>query len=206
MDKPLLLVDFDRTLFDTSAFVESLWSAIAKRYGVDKTRELARAKQFYEYQGQWYDYDFYRHIGTIAVIPKDIAAFEAAIHKDLGNDFFLFADALGLIDSIDAIVTFGNEPYQRFKLSFCPQLQPVPTHIIQAGKGDFILQQFGQRPAVLVDDKRLEAELPVSVQFIHIDRSQTEELTVHEAYTSVNSLDVVASLHQQNAYGRMKTL
>lgn len=206
MDKPLLLVDFDRTLFDTGSFVEALWSAIADQYGVDKERQLARAKQFYEYRGQWYDYDFYRHVSTIPELPQDMAAFETTMHTRLRDDVFLFPDAAGLIDAIDAIVTFGNEPYQRFKLSFCPQLRGLTCHIIQTGKGDFIARQFGHQPTVLVDDKRLETELPPSVQFIHLDRSQREALIAHEAYASVNSLAVVASLHQENAYGRMKTL
>lgn len=206
MDKPLLLVDFDRTLFDTGAFVEALWSAISELYGVNKAHELTRAKQFYEYQGQWYDYDFYRHLSTIPEIPQNTSVFEAAIRTRLSGDDFLFPDASGLIDAIDAIVTFGNEPYQRFKLSFCPQLHRVPTYIIQTGKGDFIRQRFGERPAVLVDDKRLETELPPSVQFIHLNRGQAQALVVHDAYASANSLDIVASLHQENAYDRMKTL
>lgn len=206
MDKPLLLVDFDRTLFDTGAFVDALWSAIAVLYGVDKDGEIARAKQFYTYQGDWYDYDFFSHIGSIPTVPNDSVVLQNAVHKQLVGWDFLYPDASTLIDSIDAIVTFGNEPYQRFKLSFCPQLGHIPTHIIQTGKGTFIREQFGLRPAVLVDDKRLEHELPESVQFIHLDRSQKEEIVAHGTYSSVNSLAVIASLHHENAYDRMKSL
>ena len=206
MDKPLLLVDFDRTLSDTSAFIDFLWRSLAELYQVDGVAEQARSKEFYTYSGEWYDYDFFTHLAAISSVPEDVDTVMAAIRSRAEPDRFLYPDAQQLIPDIDAIVTFGNEPYQRFKLSFCPALSELQTHIIQSSKAEFISRQYGARPTVLVDDKHLENELPASVQFICIDRKQTEDLVVGPTCTSVNSLSVVASLHEKNGYDRMESL
>ena len=186
MAKPLLLIDFDRTLFDTAAFVDELWEYLARSYHVATPEEQARATQFYQYIGEQYDYYFFDHMASISGVPPA----EVLVHelKEAFKDKnFLFSDVNAILPAVDAILTIGNQPYQEFKLSLCPLLATIPRHIVQATKGLYITQTFGLQPTVLIDDKQ-QQNLPASTTFIHLDRSQSEPVIRKEGKISIVSL------------------
>lgn len=185
--KAVQLFDFDRTLFDTARFVDWLWEHIALTYHVDGESEKQQATRFYQYEGEWYDYRFFDHLASISAITDPVEVFVERCRHAAPDDF-LFADVDEVLDEIDSILTFGNEPYQRFKLSFAPKLARTPSTIIQSDKASYVTQAYHGQPVVLVDDKRLETNLPPSARFIHLDRTQTEPLIAHETYTSIASL------------------
>lgn len=187
--KPLLLVDFDRTLFDTSAFVDWLWQAMEQVYGIDAAKEKERAKEFYIYSASWYDYLFFDHLRAIPQLSSsDLSEFIKRMQALPGTPDFLFPDGREILGRCDEIVTFGNEPYQQFKLGFCPELASIPTRIIQTAKAQYITANYHQS-VVLVDDKHLEDELPEWVVFILIDRSEETPVRRHrDNFYSVNSL------------------
>lgn len=189
------MVDFDRTLFDTSRFFDKLWSCIAETYAIDLKIERERAKTFYRYTTEnWYDYDFFTHIGSIDAISDDQVTFTARMHQSLGSIDFLFEDVMSLLPLIDAVVTFGNVPYQQFKLSFCPTLASLSIHIISEDKAKFIEREFGDQQVILVDDKHLEDDVSNTVRFIHLDRGQRLPIEEHGNYISINSLSSIPEL------------
>lgn len=192
--QPLLLVDFDRTLFDTSRFSTHWWGWLAETYRLDPVREMGRIEEYFNYVGEWRNYDFYRHVADLR-LDDSVDVVCAKAHEALKECGFLFPDskaveALARERPVE-IVTFGNKPYQRYKLSYCPQLSSWRQHIIDSEKGEYIKQQFGARPTILVDDKMLAGTLPASTRFIHLDRGQLDRVVTHDDYISINTLSAL---------------
>lgn len=189
-----VLVDFDRTLFDTSSFVEWLWEALETVYGVDAEAEKERASEFYIYSGDWYDYQFFTHLEAIPVMREVERETFIRTMLSIERPTFLFDDAQAILPRCDEIITFGNRAYQEFKLSFCPEVSDLPVTIIQESKADYVRHHY-EGPLVLIDDKHLENELPDWVRFVLIDRTQTEPFMKHrDNFMSVKSLEVLTRL------------
>lgn len=188
--KTTLLLDFDRTLFNTNKFYEAVWRVLAARYGVDPDVEITRAQDFYTYVDDFHDYDFFAHIDALRIGSK--AEVSTVLKAELMGIDFLYPDAqdaLRLKHRYElSILTFGNEPYQRFKLGFCPELQDVPTRITLMRKGDYIRGHNAGQEVTIVDDKQLVGTLPEHVRFIHLDRQQFEPVLHHDTHTSISSL------------------
>ncbi|HET6622664.1 MAG TPA: hypothetical protein VFG56_01890, partial [Candidatus Saccharimonadales bacterium] len=112
MTEELLLVDFDRTLFDTSKFSETWWRWAAEHYDIDIASELGRMEEYFNYVGQWRSYDFYRHIDELKLdVPTDQLLKQA--RDDLAGHDFTYADAKTVFKLKDQrameLVTFGNQ-------------------------------------------------------------------------------------------------
>ncbi len=183
-------MDFDRTLFDTDRFVGKLWEFIATEYGPQAAICRQDAKQYLTYVGDLYDYDFFAHLESIEAITDDDQAFVAKAKAALSDDF-LYDDARSVIPAIDTILSFGNSPYQEFKLSFCPELANIPTTLVLMPKGQYIKQHYDSRPTVLVDDKAIASEIEPPAMFIQLDRSQLAPAVQKEDYWLINSLEAV---------------
>lgn len=195
MDQKLLLLDFDRTLFDSGRFIDQVWEQLA-RYGADAKAAKTQVDRFRVYVGDLYDYNFFGHLESLGL--GDTQAIVDRLHADLGNENFLFADAPSALDLQKQIkteiLTYGNEPFQRFKLSFCPQLADIQTVIMTRPKGEFLRDQHLDYNVTLVDDKPLAGTLPPHVQFIQIVRTQPERIVRHDNFVSINTLTVVKEL------------
>jgi hypothetical protein len=160
----------DRTLFDTNRFVHDVWSLAGREYGIDAEAERQRTSSFYRYYGDWYDYQFFDHLAHAVGESFDRQSFIALAHRELRGSYLYDDVTPEVIGLIDAILTFGNEPYQSLKLSLCPQLDGIERHIILAGKGKYIAETFSV-PTVLIDDKAIGAEILHPALFIRIDRT-----------------------------------
>ena len=201
MTKPLLLMDFDRTLFDTDAFFDALWRLVADEYGgIDADHEKARKGSFLTYVGDLYDYAFHRHAADVLGDRYEEAALDALVKQRLSGKF-LFDDATPeVIGTIDRIVTFGNEPYQRLKLSLCPEIEGIRTHIVHVPKGGFIAELFDV-PTILVDDKPIQSEINPPARFIWLDRSATADVGSDDGFVAISSLR-----HLDQAIGQVSQL
>lgn len=176
MPKLLVLCDLDRTLFDTAAFFEEIWSFAARLYNIDGVAERSRASDFHDHYGDMYDYRFFDHLADAVGDSFSRDDFiQSATHELSGR--FLYGDVTDdTIRSIDAIITFGNHDYQTFKLGLCPALSALQRHIVLQPKGEYIHAMFSQ-PSVLIDDKPLKDEILPPAQFIRIDSSGAESAT-----------------------------
>lgn len=198
-DSTIWLYDFDRTLFDTTRFFEWIWTFLEETYGIDSAMEKERARDYYTYAGDLYDYQFFRHIASIRTITDSA---EVVHRRALENQpaSFLFPDINSVLDMVEEgrILTYGNAPYQQFKLSFCPELKSVPTDIILIDKGAYISEHYdAAQSIVLVDDKQLAATLPGNVTFIRLDREQGPPYKEHADYISIAALDVLPDIKRR---------
>jgi len=163
-------MDLDRTLFDTRLFFERIWSYAAGLYGLDAETEMKRSKQFYDMYGESYDYRFFDHLRAAVGPGFDQEDFARGAAGKLSGQF-LYEDVTDeLVGMIHAILTFGNQEYQTFKLSFCPELSGIRSHIVLEPKGEYIAKNFA-KATLLVDDKDLSDEIVAPARFVRIDRS-----------------------------------
>lgn len=188
-DAPKLLLDLDRTLFDTGLFIEILWPWIGSAYGIDIAQAKARSGDYVRYVGDMYDYDFFSHMAALGIDGQQLIG---RAQTELGGTSFVFDDVQPFLDSIQtlepAILTFGTESYQSFKLSLCPQIASLPVYSTLVHKNDYILEHWPDQPTVLVDDKFLAGSLPLTTTYIHLDRGQAVPVIEHDIYYSVRCL------------------
>lgn len=184
----LLLIDLDRTLFDTTLFVQKLWDWIEQTYGVDAEASRYGMKQYFTYVGEMYNYDFFKHISELGIDGKDLTRRAQAELTGL----FVFDDAPEFLkatkDFDRAILTFGADNYQQFKVSLCPELSGLEVHKTQGYKHEYIETHWPNQPTLLIDDRLLEPALPSVTRFVLIDRTQQQPVIEQENYRSINSL------------------
>ena len=191
-------MDLDRTLFRTDEFVRDVWQLAGRLYGFDGERERLNAPDYFTYNGELYDYDFFRHLSA-ASGGKGDEAFEAEAIRLLSGGY-LYDDVQAILGEIDYIITYGNARYQSLKLSVCPELKGIPVHVVQQAKGPYIAKEFPGVRSILVDDKSPQAGLSHLTTFIHLDR--TDDRSVNGNGTDgpvrvVSSLAEVLSLLDQ---------
>jgi hypothetical protein len=195
----LLLVDFDRTLFDLDLFYHTIWQTLAKHHDFDFNDAFSKMRDFYyaAHDGYHGTYSFENHVR--AFIP-DMGENEAIaeLHSTLPETHFLYDDATEVTAWQQKgyevrILSFGEAQIQQFKLSFCPELEAVPKDIILTPKPAFIQHHFANRQGYLIDDKT-EVGLPKGIKQIHILRNKPLE------NNSKSDMIVVNSLKQASSY------
>lgn len=189
---PKLLIDLDRTLFDTPRFVQTLWEWIGQAYEIDA--EAARANQqiYFTYVEDMYSYDFFAHIAELDIDGADLTQ---RAREHFAGTTFLYDDApdfLAMTADMDrAILTFGEKKYQDFKLMFCPELNGLDVYNTMRPKREFIRANYPDQSVALVDDKLLVGALPENTRFIHVDHGQAQPAVEYDQYVSVNSLSSI---------------
>lgn len=199
-----IVLDFDRTLFDTTKF--SLWFAaqVAKRSGKSpETITQEAAKAYYVYQGDLYYYDMQAHMGDIFGNQAEAMLDEIqALAKTSEN--FLFDDVRRTLADLRrygkvTILTFGEEQYQKFKISLCSELADVPAAIVQSAKGPHLAEQFEPSVrCVFVDDKDEHGSLPEWVEFYHLRRGLVETIDTPSTINSFDQLLQIVSLKESH--------
>ena len=197
MAKPILFVDFDRTLFNTSAFTADLWLSLATRYGIDAEQAKEEGKAYFNYVGNLYDYDFFSHMRRLT--GESDAAIAYAVTQDLAGRQFLFDDSDEVFAWQQAgydvrILTFGNEPYQRLKFALAPGIvEKLPVVIICERKADYLASAHAEQLGWLVDDKP-DQRLPIGFTEINLDRTAQLPVSNGSGYVIVNSLTHVRNI------------
>jgi hypothetical protein len=197
MAKPILFIDFDRTLFDTSAFTNDLWLSLATRYGIDAEQAKEEGKAYFNYVGNLYDYDFFGHMRRLT--GESDAVIADAVIQDLAGRQFLFGDSDEVFAWQQAgydvrILTFGNEPYQRLKFALTPGVvEKLPVVIIREPKADYLASAHAEQLGWLVDDKPNQ-RLPVGFTEINLDRTAQLPVSNGSGYVIVNSLTHVRNI------------
>jgi hypothetical protein len=197
MIKPILFVDFDRTIFDTTAFTTSLWRALVRQYSLDLEKTKEESKAYFTYVGSLYDYDFFGHMRQVTGLSD--MAIGRVVQEGLAHQRFLFDDS----DEVFAwqraghdvrVLTFGNESYQRLKLSFVPTLvEKLPVVIIRERKADYLATAHAEQSGWLVDDKPNQ-HLPLGFKEINLDRTAELPVTPGPGCVIVNSLTHVRNI------------
>lgn len=192
--KKLLLLDLDRTIFDTATFMRVLWTALAAEYNADYDREMARVPSFYRAVGDYRYYDLQLHIQEGLGENADEAM--RAVSPILTQQDFAFADLselgtwLAHPDYEVRVLTFGPEWVQRWKLVFMPMVKDVPIDITLEPKEAYIAREFAGRTGFLVDD-RLTHSLPDGFTEMYITRESTIQNSQEDGIIYINSLTQV---------------
>lgn len=192
--KPLILLDFDRTLFRTDDYWQDFAMALAKSTGKP---ENYYANDYYvslEGEGRLQMIDYGKILALTGAKHQQIKRNLAEI---AGKKQLLFADALGMLRNIQnsydvAIVTFGENRYQSLKISLVPEIAGIPTYIIQMLKNEFIVNNFAGRQGMLVDDK-FGQDLPPGWTEVYLDRQANcqNPVTISDAVYKISTLDDV---------------
>lgn len=172
-----LYLDLDRTLFRTTQFCREYWYTLAELFPTIKPEyELTSARQteFYRYNQGLYTYDLMAHLENIGVDAKEAQRY--ITRSSLADGRFEYPGVAALIQWARskgevAVLTYGMEATQRFKVGLCPSLAGVPIITILHPKTQFfqtLLQDDAETRAVIwmVDDKPIGGELPLKVKFI----------------------------------------
>jgi hypothetical protein len=189
MSKPLLFVDFDRTLIETDRLIAASWKAIEHLYKVDVTAVLATLEDHYVHVGDLRYYNFDQHIESTLHQPADDVS--AAIYPILQKENFVYDDAEEIFNWQNKyevrILTFGASWYQRFKLGLAPQFKDIPADIMLRPKGEFIAEHCRGRTGWLVDDK-YNGGMPPGFTEIHLVRSSSFTKEMKGDIITINSL------------------
>jgi hypothetical protein len=152
----LLVLDFDRTIFDTHRYYQDFHEMLTRQYGA----EFAAAMSAAEGASQYFDpFAFLLEHGVSYAAAT--AAFDAYTAKKYpAGTSYLFADAHRLITALrhhpqihPAILTTGSRQSQEFKLALCPELAELPQDIIAGNKGQQLQRDIDAHGAVTIGGK-----------------------------------------------------
>jgi hypothetical protein len=182
--KTLLLLDFDRTVFDLSSFLNDtrryIWELPSEKTGGARAEDDIL--------------DIFERPGTYPVAAHE--ALEQAAQR-LPHKNYVYKDASRLLkrlaDSIEvAVITFGRDDRQRFKRRFAPPIQQLPFVVTGDNKGILLagglrrswlggvkvdLPELRQRYAriILIDDNPVSflplVEQSTPITMIHLARA-----------------------------------
>lgn len=194
--KPILFVDFDRTLFDTASFTTKLWESVSRRYNLDAEKAKTEGQAYFNYVGNLYDYDFFSHMRKMTG-SSDVGIADA-VREDLAGHDFCYPDSDEPFAWADEghdvrILTFGNEPYQRLKLSLAAEFMDLPIMIIRESKAEYLGWAHEAQQGWLVDDKP-DQRLPVGFKEINLNRTSDLPIAQQSGYVIVNSLKHVRNV------------
>ena len=152
----LMVLDFDRTIFDTHRYYQDFLAMLKAEYSEAVAQDMRLAEASNKY------FDPFAHLIEQGVSYEEVTAAFLRFREDKygsqAEGSYLFPDATEFIAEISqrphtklAIITTGTLMSQRFKLSLCPQLESLPAMIIPGNKGIHLQQDIDAHAAVLVD-------------------------------------------------------
>lgn len=169
MNRPLVYLDLDRTLFDTRK-VGLIWQELARHYDIDAKACANERSKFYVWDGPAsYCHDFSKQLRSYGLPVEE--AYEKLENSELANGQMEFPYVNQLINTLSEkvnfrILTYGTDDYQRFKAALCPSLKGVEVVTTLQQKGDFLRETA--ETCWLVDDKPIGKELPERVKFVQV--------------------------------------
>lgn len=169
-------LDFDRTLFDTSAFLDY----VLERDSLDRLRSLSEV-------GMATELNVLADEGTLTFAPRELKR-------------FLYADAETFLkqhQSSSVIVTAGNVALQRVKLESTFSENPTLPIFYNGDeeKGIFISRMLDayQSPHVFIDDKIVELDsVAHHCPSIALYEMRRDGGAGHGTYAVINSFDEVS--------------
>lgn len=152
----LILLDFDRTIFDTHRYFNDLLEMVGETFGIEMLEATSAAGR----QSKYFDpFDFLESRGvSYAVATAEFNKFMAAKYPGNTSGQYLFPDFAGLYNRLQkrphtriAIITTGTQQSQQFKLSLCPELDDLPQEILAGDKGERIQLELDAKGAFELD-------------------------------------------------------
>jgi hypothetical protein len=145
----LYLIDFDRTIFDTSAFSHELLASLVTQFDIDPA-DFRRQMPRYVLP-QEVGYDFFAH--ATAITGQDAATITRLLTPHLSRADYAYPDVAGWVerhhqDTI-AIITVGTPAYQELKFQYTPVITPLRKYVVGENKGKLIHDVLTGAPSAL---------------------------------------------------------
>ena len=209
----LVVLDFDRTLFDTAQYYTDFLEMITRQYGTKVAEHLRTAESTSE------NFNPLEYLREQGITPETLMSqFDSFAKEQYPSGVsYLFPGAPDLIAYLGrrhrthcVIITTGTLEYQQFKLRLAPELSEIPIQIISDNKGEILQQQFNRAGGVvlghrwysrlvLVDDKA-SALTPLAPSrrytLIHVVRPNVKNQSKSDRpdIVEINSLEQVRAL------------
>jgi hypothetical protein len=181
MNPEIVYVDFDETLFNHHEYMR--W--VAGRFKnasdyiatIDKYHEVLsphhRRYQHDQHTKDMLGVEWHRFSGEI------VKAYNEERKRVQKKCLFCYADGHSMLRYLTTknydvrILSFGDEGYQRFKMSLCEVIRTlhIPIHVVLQPKRHYFAQHHQEGEYVLIDDKP-HLELPKNTTHILIDRAK----------------------------------
>jgi hypothetical protein len=155
----LIVLDFDRTLFDTAKYYRDFLEMISKVYGQSVAANLKQAEKDQEH------FDPFTYLEGLNIsydsLVTDFDTF--LVDKYPSGHDYVFDGANALVELLRkrrrtyvVIITTGSEQSQRFKLRLAPKLMALPHRIISRNKGEVLEEEFTLSGAISIDGRRFD--------------------------------------------------
>lgn len=194
--KPLILLDFDRTLFKTEDYWQDFALALARASGQPDGYFMSAYDSFLQGEGRLQMVNYDQILAVTGVSEQHIADELARI---AAGKSYLYNDGLRLLEDLQKIpeyeveiVTFGDDRYQSLKIGLVPEIQNLPINIIQSLKNRFIEAKYVGRRGMLVDDKP-EQNLPTGWAEITLNKQANRQnpVNISDGIYEISTLDDV---------------
>ncbi len=158
----LIVLDFDRTLFDTAQYYHDFLEMISNVYGQSVAAGLKQAEKDQEH------FDPFAYLEGLRDLNISYDSLATDFDTFLGNKYpnghdYLFDGAYDLVEHLSkrqrayvVIITTGSEQSQRFKLRLAPILMALPHRIISENKGEVLQAEFTKSGAITIDGRRFD--------------------------------------------------
>ena len=197
VQRPLLLLDLDYTLFNTDRFVQDLAQLVAPAAGIAAPVYRQQIPDYYEHNGMHLaHYRFSQHLGALGLNKGFL---EEKITPVMTGRDYTYPDVDASVrafirDGYDVrVLTYGEQSYQQLKLRCAGIAGQLAADIILEGKGLYIGRRFPGRAGAIIDDKQI-TDLPAGVRAIYIDRTGTtagRSRDLHEARQRLAAMGLV---------------
>lgn len=184
--RPTFYLDLDRTVFRTHQ-AGALFAALAERYPENTSLRdgYAMREAYYVFPGADHgDMKTYYHdlVAQLRAVGLDPAQAFRRLRSELGDGRFEYEGTQALIAALRArgtvtILTYGEDVYQRFKVSLCPSLQGVDVVTIIGSKAEY-LNTHAADGDWIIDDKIIDGLNP-GVRTVHIQHDVEKPADVH---------------------------
>ena len=176
--KRVLYIDFDETLFNHELFIQWISGQVSEKLHIDVSRYVNSFDEYHKAIDTIHRlYDHESHISETLGLSWDefLELAHTAVNQYRPDLLYSGADQL-VYDAIRsdefdtvAILTYGDNTYQRFKIGLCDQIKHVEVVVVDVPKREYLLKQTDEH-GVLVDDKG-PLHLPRNFKHAWVDRS-----------------------------------
>lgn len=194
-----LLLDFDRTLFDTHNFWIDLGALLSERYNLPSNWLKDKYPKYVLSRHDQQMVSFELLLNQSGIPGEELASsITKMIKKKKSN--YLFSDAVEILEELDnfahdyevEILTFGDKQFQNLKAGPVELIKQIPIKIISEPKAMYIKREFSGYRGALIDDKP-DQQLPLGWIEINLLRSSRPRAVIYE---KTNNIYVVSNLLQ----------
>jgi hypothetical protein len=157
-----IFIDFDETIFNHVDYIQFAAGVMSAEFGIDPVPYMESFDSYHDVMDGFHR--LYRHDDHIreqagmewSMISGVISERASQLSLDFCyDDAHRFSEEAVASGAIVRLLTYGDEAYQRYKISLCKEVAALPVHVVREPKAKFLERHFGGSTTrgILVDDK-----------------------------------------------------